>query len=84
MFGNAVPTRISKASQTCNRSRGGGAPSAREQEVALSSQQVKSVCAQIVSISMQEGKGLELQLEWFRLDIRKNFLIDQEQASEGC
>lgn len=51
--------------------------------MALSSQQVKSVCAQIVSISMQEGKGLELQLEWFRLDIRKNFLIDQEQASEG-
>lgn len=52
--------------------------------MALSSQQVKSVCAQIVSISMQEGKGLELQLEWFRLDIRKNFLIDRNKPAKDA
>lgn len=44
----------------------------------ISSEQVKGFCAQIDSIFMQEDKGLTLQLECFRLDIRRNFLSDWE------
>lgn len=64
---------------------GGGTPSAGRASsgrLGISSEQVKGICAQIDSIFMPGGKALTLQLEYFRLDIRKNLLIGNSPAKD--